>query len=337
MDDIDRQVPYPRFLKVPYIFWPDGTPEAPEWAQFKADYPGWVQFRATFAPTPHPVQTPEPQPEVAVSEQTLAEPGPLEQTSPDARPRPGHLRQIPPPSMTISPRVPPPRRPFWRKGEGSDPLRLGDMDQRDLARLQGSGGLGGASNVVGAGKDSRLAQAVEGEMPVEPPIKPAEGEEANPGPGGLSDMVAPETQSAPAATPQSEVAPVPQPTSPAEPAPSEVRARGDVKGGLPTPAAKVSPGRQVHILDGDRTGGGHRAGTGRPNKSEVPASWSDAKIMSAIESIANDLSSKRSPPDPSGRVAVDGTRESIEIRVIVEGKNIVSVHAINVQRDPKGK
>ena len=33
-----------------------------------------------------------------------------------------------------------------------------------------------------------------------------------------------------------------------------------------------------HILDGDGTGGGHKAGTGKPGKSEFPKDWSDAKI-----------------------------------------------------------
>jgi hypothetical protein len=97
MDDLDRQFPYPRFLKLPYIFWPDGTPEPPEWAEFKADYPGYVIFRATFVPTPQQVlePQPQPQPEPAVSEQPQAEPWSFETPGPDARPWPGHLRQLP--------------------------------------------------------------------------------------------------------------------------------------------------------------------------------------------------------------------------------------------------
>jgi hypothetical protein len=59
MDDIDRQFPYPRYLKVPFIFWADGTPEPPEWAQFKRDYPGWVVFRGWFVPEPPAELEPE--------------------------------------------------------------------------------------------------------------------------------------------------------------------------------------------------------------------------------------------------------------------------------------
>ncbi len=61
MDDLDRQFPYPRYLKVPFIFWADGTSEPPEWAQFKRDYPGWVVFRGWFVPEPSPVSNAEPE------------------------------------------------------------------------------------------------------------------------------------------------------------------------------------------------------------------------------------------------------------------------------------
>ncbi|QBI97695.1 MuF-like minor capsid protein [Gordonia phage Dogfish] len=37
-----------------------------------------------------------------------------------------------------------------------------------------------------------------------------------------------------------------------------------------------------HILDGDDTGGGHRAGLGRPGKTEFPPTWTDEKVMDAV-------------------------------------------------------
>jgi hypothetical protein len=39
------------------------------------------------------------------------------------------------------------------------------------------------------------------------------------------------------------------------------------------------PERISHILDGDRWGGGHRHGTGRPGKTEFPAGWDDKRII----------------------------------------------------------
>jgi hypothetical protein len=61
MDDLDRQFPYPRYLKVSFIFLADGEPEPPEWAQFKRDYPGWVTFQGWFVPDEPPVLDAEPE------------------------------------------------------------------------------------------------------------------------------------------------------------------------------------------------------------------------------------------------------------------------------------
>ena len=84
--------------------------------------------------------------------------------------------------------------------------------------------------------------------------------------------------------------------------------------------ATVSPGRRVHILDGDRTGGGHRAGTGISGKSEFPASWSDNKIISEIESVANNASSIRRP-GARGRTLVSGIRDGVAILVVPGADN----------------
>ena len=70
------------------------------------------------------------------------------------------------------------------------------------------------------------------------------------------------------------------------------------------PEAKVSPDRRNHILEGDETGGGHRAGAKR-GKSEFPSDWSDDKIIDELESVANDPGSSRSL-QPNGRTRVVG-------------------------------
>jgi len=83
----------------------------------------------------------------------------------------------------------------------------------------------------------------------------------------------------------------------------------------PSTRSTVSPARRIHILDGDATGGGHRAGTGSGG-TEFPASWSDDEIISAVESIANDNTITR---QPSGqRVTLTGVRNGISIRVVVD-------------------
>lgn len=71
----------------------------------------------------------------------------------------------------------------------------------------------------------------------------------------------------------------------------------------------------VHILDGDVTGGGHRYGTGRPGKTELPVNWDDDKITDGILSVA------RSPDSASlqrnGRWKVEGVRDEVALTVII--------------------
>src|ERR1700744_4883307 len=47
----------------------------------------------------------------------------------------------------------------------------------------------------------------------------------------------------------------------------------------PVDAIQISPEREKHILDGDKTGGGHRHGTGKPGNTESPADWDDKKVL----------------------------------------------------------
>lgn len=95
------------------------------------------------------------------------------------------------------------------------------------------------------------------------------------------------------------------------------------------PRAKVNPDRRTHILEGDATGGGHRHGGG-PDKSEFPSDWSDDKIIEEVESVANDPASRRTV-QPNGRVRVEGIRDGVDIRVIIDadGTSIRTAHPIN--------
>lgn len=85
----------------------------------------------------------------------------------------------------------------------------------------------------------------------------------------------------------------------------------------PLDAFVLSSDRACHILDGDDNGGGHRHGTGRAGKTEFPSSWDDNKIIDHIVDVA------RSPDQPpiyqkwNGRWLVRGTRDDVEIVVIV--------------------
>ncbi|HET8970953.1 MAG TPA: EndoU domain-containing protein [Candidatus Nanopelagicales bacterium] len=100
----------------------------------------------------------------------------------------------------------------------------------------------------------------------------------------------------------------------------------------------ASPARTSHILDGEvrpngTYGGGHRAGTGFPSKSEFPASWSDGKTMHNISDVATDPASA-TRPGRGGDVFATGTREDVDIEVLIRHDEIWTGYPTNVPRNP---
>lgn len=102
----------------------------------------------------------------------------------------------------------------------------------------------------------------------------------------------------------------------------------------------TSPSRRTHILDGEirpngSYGGGHRAGTGYPNKSEFPASWSDDRIIHEISDVATDPVSATRPSTSNPHDSfVNGTRDGIDIEVFMRHDQIWSGYPTNVPRNP---
>lgn len=95
----------------------------------------------------------------------------------------------------------------------------------------------------------------------------------------------------------------------------------EVVGGHPERPSRdslhVAPERARHILDGDRWGGGHRHGTGRPGKTEFPSVWDDEKILGHVLNVACN------PDDApvfqaNRRWRMHGQREDVGINVIVQ-------------------
>jgi hypothetical protein len=72
-----------------------------------------------------------------------------------------------------------------------------------------------------------------------------------------------------------------------------------------------------------------------PGKSEFPPDWSDDRIMDAVRSVADDPQSVRQTLG-QGRTGVTGTRDGIEIEVIIgsDGDTIVTAHPTNTPRNP---
>jgi len=103
-------------------------------------------------------------------------------------------------------------------------------------------------------------------------------------------------------------------------------------------ASLVDEKGKKHILDGDETGGGHRAGTGKPGKSVLPVDWSDGKILDNVSDVAT-------APDAThttgrgGRTISTGTRGGVNITTVTEspakGGRIVTGYPTNQPRNPK--
>ncbi len=87
----------------------------------------------------------------------------------------------------------------------------------------------------------------------------------------------------------------------------------------PVEEIRVTPDRRTHILDGEPDGGGgHRHGTGKPGKTEFPASWDDEKIIDTIVDVARRPDMAPQHQQKNDRMVARGTREDVEIVVIIE-------------------
>jgi len=100
----------------------------------------------------------------------------------------------------------------------------------------------------------------------------------------------------------------------------------------------ASASRRSHILDGEvrpngSFGGGHRPGTGFPNKSEFPAGCPDDKIMHSISDIATDPSLIWRAGNKPGDFFVNGTRGGIDIEVLIRNNQIWTGYPTNVIRN----
>ena len=86
----------------------------------------------------------------------------------------------------------------------------------------------------------------------------------------------------------------------------------------PRDGFRVSAERTTHILDGDPGGGGgHRSGTGKPGKTEFPASWDDRKIMGHVLDVARHPDSPPVHQHWNDRWLCSGTYERVEVSVVV--------------------
>lgn len=92
----------------------------------------------------------------------------------------------------------------------------------------------------------------------------------------------------------------------------------------------VEPDRAIHILTGDGTGGGHLWPEAQ-GKTPFPQSWDADKVLGNISDVATDPNSTHEVQS-NGRIRITGTRDGVEIRVIVEppskGGRVVTAHPV---------
>jgi hypothetical protein len=117
-----------------------------------------------------------------------------------------------------------------------------------------------------------------------------------------------------------EAPPKPTPTAPPPEPPSGWNSASDLvaaRDNMPH-LGNVTPGRRVHILDGDGDGesGGHRWDSEIPDKTKFPYGWSDDKIIREIGDVAR-TPDKTPTARRRGGWICEGTRDGVTIEVVI--------------------
>jgi hypothetical protein len=86
---------------------------------------------------------------------------------------------------------------------------------------------------------------------------------------------------------------------------------------------RLTADRRAHTLDGDQTGGGHRHGSGVPDKTEFPADWDDDQIIDAILAVARKPDQAPERQNWNDRWKVSGQYKGVEIVAIVESDGAI--------------
>ncbi len=95
-------------------------------------------------------------------------------------------------------------------------------------------------------------------------------------------------------------------------------------------APAISKQAELHILHGDRKGGGHLYGTGKPCKTEFPQDWDEAEILGNVRRIAaND--NLRWKKQKNGYYVASDMIDDVKVRVVLdrEKDGVVTAYPIN--------
>ncbi|GJL84705.1 MAG: hypothetical protein DHS20C02_04800 [Micavibrio sp.] len=97
----------------------------------------------------------------------------------------------------------------------------------------------------------------------------------------------------------------------------------------------ISPERRIHILYGDKTGGGHKFGSNKPCKSEFPQDWDENEILETVRLIAaNDNADWRQ--EDNGYFVTEKTENDVKVRVVLgpDKQRVITAYPTNLPRNP---
>jgi len=195
------------------------------------------------------------------------------------------------------------------------PRFIGDAERRGVEAVS-DGAIPGVVKASTTGTDTAMGAVGLGLVLLMLALK-------NHGSGPARPTISPTTPSSvPTEKPKDEKAgstPTASPATPEKAPPDHLAQPGD---------ATLAEDRRRYILDGNGRGGsGHGPNRTTPDKSTFPSDWSDERTIGAIKDVANDPASVREPARGE-RTAVRGTRDGVEIEVIIgrDRKAIVTAY-----------
>ena len=97
----------------------------------------------------------------------------------------------------------------------------------------------------------------------------------------------------------------------------------------------ITKQRKTHILYGDKTGGGHLYGLGKPCKSEFPEDWDEEEILDTVKRIAANDNLPWEQQD-NGYYVAESNEGQTRVRVVLgpQKQKIITAYPTNVQRNP---
>lgn len=97
----------------------------------------------------------------------------------------------------------------------------------------------------------------------------------------------------------------------------------------------LSKAAAVHILYGDKEGGGHIYGAKIPCNSEFPKDWDALKVINVIKALAESKNLEWRK-EGSGYNVADGYEGQVKIRIVLgpDKKNIITAYPVNLGQNP---